>query len=586
MEELRNVLLLKDYIITYGAFLNFMQEPASVDIDESVNDLPSEVREMILAEMQKIMKTYATNKKEYFQTYRYGQVIIWQEILKAYKKMQEQKEKIELLQLSPDISNYSFAVKELSRLLYAYAEMQICLSDLESVLGVDRFLDRVSETTFEVLNHTMREAKSVVEEKCVKYKSEFQSRWNTTNVYRVLGHKLVNRNIDNQVCECCISNDKHTILFVIDGFGFCQYLWNIGIDAERENYTFNENIFNWLRNNMLSRELILGSSFVTDTAAGLSQIYLGRLPKDTRIVASKVRKRASSVPFVNTKQMSDSEFVSIFTSSKSITDVVTTFGLESKVYYCSKYSDTPLGFSNCIFKSATVESVVPSERVFSILLDNFEQEDKGLTIVYLTGIDNSGHTMGAYSGFERQEHVKIDLLLRNFLIELAYTHPDAFDGKRSILITADHGMYESSKIMVSRYEILDGLNENGIRNVKLVENNRAMLFYNEGTTSDSDVTNALVNYFKQRKLNIEIKGRNDLDFIECIGTNISGVMPNIIARFVGEGLFYTSQQVNEHLLHFGGHGGCSVDEVFVPLIEIPLDNNCLKKIGERFISRK
>lgn len=63
-------------------------------------------------------------------------------------------------------------------------------------------------------------------------------------------------------------------------------------------------------------------------------------------------------------------------------------------------------------------------------------------------------------------------------------------------------------------------------------------------------------------------------------------MPDIVARFVGEGLFYSNPQANEHLLHFGGHGGYSVDEVFVPLIEVNLNNELLEKIKKRFLSRK
>ena len=53
------------------------------------------------------------------------------------------------------------------------------MSELEETLGVDRFLDRVSEDTFAVLTDIVRESKDIIESKTRNIKESFQMHWNT-----------------------------------------------------------------------------------------------------------------------------------------------------------------------------------------------------------------------------------------------------------------------------------------------------------------------------------------------------------------------------------------------------------------------
>ena len=93
-------------------------------------------------------------------------------------------------------------------------------------------------------------------------------------------------------------------------------------------------------------------------------------------------------------------------------------------------------------------------------------------------------------------------------------------------------------------------------------------------------------YFRSKNLLINVQTINDKEFSDCFGIATSSLTrPDIVARFVGEGLFYSNPNTNEHLLHFGGHGGYSVDEVFVPLLEIPLNSELLRCINNRFLSK-
>lgn len=587
MEYLRNWLLQNNAIQLYEDILNYLGAPDCFDSQIIVDNAPTEIRVHIQNQLSEVMRLFATDKALYNSNYTYGQNIIWNEVLKAYRILEQQRSIIERVTLSPDVSNYASAMSELKKILHPYSKMQIALSDLEETLGVDRFLDRVSESTFAVLTAILDTTKKIVEKKTEKYKTVFQTEYNTTNVNKVIAHSLIRRNDDNQICDQFLSDNKQAILLLIDGFGFCQYLWNRGIDSNIESFTFRENLFSWLLKNKLSKEHILGSSFVTDTGAGLAQIYLGQKSGDTHIYASKIKSKGASAPYFETKRIDASQFDSLFSYTNSITDIVSTFWDTPVVYYCSRYQDPPSGFSKCIFKSADVKQVIPSERVFSMVLeDMLHGQTEGLQVLYLTSIDNSGHTMGAYSSFEKQEHIRIDYLLRNFLIELAFKFPELFDGHRCIYITADHGMFESSKIMIPRQEIINYLNSCGSRNVRLVENNRAMLFYNEGHTDTDEICQLLKDFFRSKNLLIDVQTAKDKGFSDCLGTDTtSSTLPDIIARFVGDGLFYSNLNANEHLLHFGGHGGNSVDEVFVPLLEIPLNEELLRCINNRFLSK-
>lgn len=370
------------------------------------------------------VKLLSESVEKYNVAIRFGQVVIWEEVLAAFLKMTDLRNRIHQVGLIPNIQRYAEVKDDLSKILTLYASMQGTLTDLEDILGVDRFLDRVSEETFVVLNEILAESKKYIEDKCEPLKNKFIEEWNTTNVFDAITHKLIDKKVDNQICDQLTGSCQQVILFVIDGLGYCQYLWKKSVATKFENYTFDENIFNWLNKTNSSKELILGSSYITDTAAGLAQIFLGDFPRVTGIISSKVHDRTSSANFIATKSISVDDFNQMFYCNNSITDVVSSCGYDTKVYYCSRYQSPPSGFSNSIFKSGNVEQILPPERVFSVVLDAVKNGmDSGLQVIYLTGIDNLGHTTGAYSAFEKYEHLKIDKLLRNFLIELAFNFP-------------------------------------------------------------------------------------------------------------------------------------------------------------------
>ena len=151
MEHLRNRLLQNGDIDGYCAIISFLKDPIHNSIEQVAEKTVSEKKEFVTSELEKIRRLFVDNRAAYEQEYKFGQAIIWQEVLKAYQQMINLSKKIDECQLCPDLLNYSIATKAIYDLLEFYAEMQGTLSNLENVLGVDRFLDHLRGTTFYLL---------------------------------------------------------------------------------------------------------------------------------------------------------------------------------------------------------------------------------------------------------------------------------------------------------------------------------------------------------------------------------------------------------------------------------------------------
>ena len=536
--------------------------------------------------LEDCLKIFATSPEEYRAKFIFAQNIIWTEIVKCAEIVMENTQKMKKQQVLNYGNDYLKAVEQVEKLCRIYAETQARISELEDILGVDRYLDKISADDLSVLNCLLEEQAEVLNSITSEYRYKFQTQWNLTQIRNILFHKLVTPDFENQICSMLPGMQKRSIVFVVDGFGMCQYLWNKSMWKGNKFLTFKENIFSWLSKEHCMTELVLGSGHVSDTASGLGQIFSGYSGAETGIIASKLSKNGT---LYETKKVSSSSFDGVFNiSMNSLPKTFDSLGYKSDVFYCSRYDENVSGFSKYLFNGANVISVTPSERVFSLIKDEIiEKQDWNLKFVYITNIDNSGHTVGAFSKFEKYEHQKMNTLFKNFLIELAMDAPELFDGKTSIMLTADHGMAESAKKMISRFDIKNVLEHIGIFNATLIENNRAMLVYGICQSVMETCVLKLVEYFKNKGITVDIscRGTNAYKKLFGDGDKADIIRPDIVLRLIGNGLFYSNRYVNLHLLHYGGHGGYSTVESFVPLLDITLNPILLDKIKKRFLDR-
>jgi|GEM_PF-3392762 len=587
LRKLRNLLLENNLLNVYKNILYFFENPYINDVERIVNSLQGAPKDDVRDILHEVINLYETKISKYRDEIIYGQYLIWDQVLICYEKLCDIRTRIKMFNLNIFTDDYLSAVDEVKKISKCYSEAQSEMTSFESILGVDRYLDRLCYTDIKPLEDILSEIKSDFESKLAKYKDIFVNKWSTTNVAPLISHELLRYDGDNQICTLFECNKRNIVLFIIDGFGYSQYQWHKNINNGAINYTYNENIFNWLEKVGCIKEYVLGSSYITDTSAGLAQIFTGKSQIETGIISSKVRIE-NSASFMDTKRLDSENFNKIFnTENISISQLVKIFNKKSKVFYGSRYGGNISGFSEFIFRGAEVFEIIPSERSFVILKDELYKKEEGLYVVYLTNIDNSGHTMGAYSQFEKFEHEKFNMLLRNFLIEVASENQGQFDGKTTFIFTADHGMAESSKFMINRKIIKEQFNRSNLNNVRFVENNRAMLVYGLQSQDYFKANDILVEYFNDLNVDVDIliKGTESYSNWYCtdIHNKISKLAPDIVIRLISSGLFY-SKDTSHHLLHYGGHGGASAGEIFVPLLQITLDNELYSNIQNRFIN--
>lgn len=583
IRRLREKMIIDENFKTYELMIDFMKNPI-IEVDRYLSIYLEAIGEYTIIE--EIKTTFYSDRSFYRGKIIYGQVVIWEEFLIAIQKVDKATEIISEYSITYYNNNYLKSTSEIKKVLNIYGEAKAAITMLENALGVDRYLDLIAQDDFNLIDKKLNKLKKLVENILLEYKELYISKWNTTNVYEVARHKLFRKNNDNQLCTMLKHSQKRVLMILIDGFGAGQLFWSRKVVPLNSSFTYNENILEWLASNRLSEEFILGSPLISDTAAGLSQIFTGCKSKFTRIFSSNVMIEGNW-RVQSTKKLNVNEFRQIAdTFNPSITvEAMNEFG-ESNIYFCSKYDSNNIsGFSNYIFDSSNVKSILPPERIFAILQDELNFSKEWLTVAYISSLDNSGHTMGAYSQFERYEHEKLNTIFKNFLIQIAKEKPELFDGETSILITADHGMTESYKVNINRRDINDLLEGKGIR-ATFVEDNRALLIYRLTQEEIIISKNIIKEYLKNVGVDANLYTKGDKlydEFIPDATSMFLNTNPDIVVSLVSEGLFY-SKNIKENLMHFGGHGGTSIDEVFVPLINIELNRRLLQELENRFIS--
>ena len=581
--KIRDSLLISEEMDIYNAIISFMDNPnfalsakaKAWLVDNDYSDFESF-----------IIHWFKTNPSDYNVKISLGQIIIWQEVMVAYKSLIKAYTLISQAQVVVYSNDYLKSVSQVYSILDIYAESKAAITTLESHLGVDRYLDNIAEKEFGVLRKKFDRIHKILDSKLAEYKKLFTKNWGNTNVCDLMIHKLIRPNMDNQICSLVQSNKKRVWLFIIDGCGMGQYLWSKRVVPMNVNLAYSNNIFTWLAENKLVDEYILGAPLVTDTAAGLSQLFTGKSSKTTRIFSSTVNDN-SEKKYTSVKSLSPSAFNHVAnTDNQSFTVDISSEKDAMTIYYCSKYDEkNASGFSKYIFDGAEVKQVALPERVFSFLREETDKNLSGANVIYITSIDHFGHTMGSFSQFERYEYEKINQLFKNFLIDTAKNHKELFDGTNSIIFTADHGMTESYKNNISKNDISRFFLQYNERPT-IIDANRAEFIYGISKNKIEQCALGLRTYLSSQKINaLVLTSKEELfsSFMPDNCTDYHETTPDIAVLLISEGLFY-NKNTSEHLVHFGGHGGHNTDEVFVPLLNIELNNSLYEKINDRYLN--
>jgi hypothetical protein len=169
---------------------------------------------------------------------------------------------------------------------------------------------------------------------------------------------------------------------------------------------------------------------------------------------------------------------------------------------------------------------------------------------------------------------KLNFVFTHFLVDLAIQSEELFDGRTSIVLSADHGMFESATSAVSHRWVREAMGgKMACHGMDFVYDNRAMYVYGVDETELGSMRQKLAERFETEGLPIAVVTREDRLVRELLcdpGSLAATNCPDLILQFYGPGIFYRDDQLPSHMFLYGAHGGINVEETFVPLIHFTL----------------
>ena len=265
----------------------------------------------------------------------------------------------------------------------------------------------------------------------------------------------------------------------------------------------------------------------------------------------------------------------------SLVDVARQCGVKVGVFHGGQAKFSPLltfTYGKQALNTTQTRIVPQADRVFTEAVTSLATwprtpSKQQLVLLYYPLIDSSGHPCGPYTQFQAMELSRLNFLLTHFLIDLVNQCEDYFDGQTSVVITADHGMYESSNTIVSEQLIRTAAQSTLPPDAKIIFDNRACHVYGLLPEQINPAKDALGSYFAANGLPIHVTCKGDLLMNELLfdpTSHYAANCPDMILQFYGPGVFYRNERMASHMFLYGAHGGRSVDEVFVPLIHFSL----------------
>jgi len=514
-----------------------------------------------------------------------AQYVIWSTVFPCVESLKKIQAELKSIKVYQKANNYpdscEFVELYLHKLARAYSLMVI----LENQLGIERYLATTGlEYDVKFIHSLVQDIRRESNGKLKDTKLEFQAHWNLTAISKII-KKLLGEQILEDSITCNFAKDQERVIFIlIDGMGYAQYLWyREGIKSQK-NSAFGLNIFEWLSQfDEYNDTLVLGSTLIPDTGSAIASIYSGKLPSTHGIYASNMYDGLNSINIKKIDGENFDKFVETcpdtFLSSLNKTTIKILDGSGS---FTKKNKNS---FTKFIFGEFPRERIIPQDRLFKKISGAVQNSsNKSLILGYYPLIDNTSHSIGAFTAFESVEYEKLNLIFIDMLIDLAKNQSVAFDGKTTILISADHGMFEISSKKISSSEIKQVFRDEMAIRPFVSINTRSIFLYNIPLDKIKKAKDVLQDFIDQRKIIAEVYTKTD-EIIQTLLLNSERYgqtpSPDLILIIEDEGIG-VSNDIEDALIFHGGHGGSSCEEVFVPLIQIRLTSQLRTEIMNHF----
>lgn len=594
IEFLLRVLQKQTETINYSDILQFLIKPSNyldpkskqIDFDRKLD----EIKKLSDEDLTKVTLTllhhcYCENPEYFGELYRDGQYTIWDHVLKCAEKLVAIEEAVQQIKYSPKKDNYPNSCEVVKRYLSLLAQSYKELTLLERTLGVERYLAVTGlKTDIEILHDSLRRIRNLCNDRLEETIMEFQLKWNISSIAKIIKKLLGNEIPENSITNSFGSHQERIIFLLLDGFGYTQYLWHLSGLRERKSATYSMNLFEWLSQfDEFDDKRILASTLVTDTGSAISTIFSGEVPSSNGIFASRIFNGSR---LVNVKRSRNNDILTVAKKYPN-TFLSDLSGVQICIFDgAGGYDDDSVAsFSELIYSNFDRIPTSPSDRIFLKILGAIDiSQKKQLLIGYLPLIDSTGHAIGSFTSFESYEYEKLNILLVDFLLNLAYAKKELFDNNTTLVITADHGMFETSNKKISKEELIKIFIDNNLPAPFIVIDNRAILFYKISNNNIAQSKQVMEDYLKRKEIVGKILIGTDI-LVQTLWDSHNSNCPKMVLLFKGDGIGIF-HEMEEKMLHHGGHGGCSCEEVFVPFITITLSPNLHEQLINHFAKLK
>lgn len=528
--------------------------------------------------------TFKQLKPQVYQEVCRSQLPIWEAFGASLECLVDLVKRVNLLNAPAREGDYDSSCMGARSLLECLASAYYQLSRFERRMGVDRYMaPALIGQDIQQLHDLVRNVRAIVNNKLDSHRPLFQRDWGNFRVADIVRRLLGYASADPFTSRFP-TNQKTVLLLVLDGLGFVQHKWNQLMTKDRRLSTFGGSVLDFLVDQPeYTDSIVLGSPLISDTGAGLAQIFSGVPSRENRVYSSYLSDGRGGF-FDAKKVRTSAEWADRVGGMFPMTFFDDLEGTKVKVFACGARNQ-PSTFAQRNWGTHPVEPVNPSERFPRALLRDLQgrEDARRLYVVYYPLIDHQGHSLGSFSSFELHEYDRLNYLLSSFILQLLSSIPNLFDGSTTVLITADHGMFESAGVAITLDEILQWVSAAGLHRPRVTMANRAILLYNVRLGELYKTEKSLRELLKSKRMDGEFVSRNDSLYHDLIyeGEDFPPRLPDLIILLRDEGLAIP-RPIAMPYLHHGGHGGCSAEETYVPCISITLTLRLAQSLWERY----
>jgi hypothetical protein len=452
-----------------------------------------------------------------------------------------------------DLQRSSDTTKLIAALL---AESYACLASAEQQTGSDRYLPSIFSSNLAIVHNHIMELSAHALEKAtplidffIKNRSISVLKDIIFEAYGLSGSHVIGRRDFEKV-----------ILFILDGLGLVQYYWQSRL----------------IPNNFLSSApdqiLVCSSSPIPETTTAMMSIFTGTDLKEhaipSRFIYENGRFRKVDLMLGDFRALTKARSFCDELSKKGVnTHSVTQFRTGTNSFQRFAFGDN----DGHVHASGERDAFYEAKSLVTSLANGV----RDFVYVYVPFIDRRGHPIGPFTNFELYEFQILNLLFYDFVKGIAKARPDLLE-KTLIIIAADHGMYEvSSGARVSPEDLIPVLNP-----AQFAMDGRCCMVQcpaGEELETKQQLNDRLTS-LAIAKDTYTITEKRNVDYFGTPGDLCFDRTSAMILQFCGPAQFVPSSAKQKRLLFLGNHGGRSIEEMFVPVLCIPLSNQTIEKI--------